>query len=191
MFSKTMQGNFSAERFLQDERSRKVRHEYVAGEVYAMAGASAHHNLIAGNCYVALRLHYRGTARRVFQENLLVKINWLPEPVFYYPDVMVCCDPRDNMDEYFCERPCLLVEVLSDSTARIDRNEKLRAYSQIQSLHAYLIVSQQAMHVVVYGRDRDWAPVILTAPEDTVTLDCDPAHPPLTMSLAQIYESIF
>lgn len=190
MLIETLPGKISFESYLQDERSRKIRHEYVAGHVYAMAGASAHHNLIAGNIYVALRLHYRGTPCRVFQENLLVKINWLDRTASYYPDVMVCCDATDNKDEYYCERPCVLVEVLSDSTARVDRNEKLRAYMQIPSLHAYLIVSQQAMHVTLHLRIGNWEPVILARPEDSVTLDCGPEHEALSLTLAQIYESI-
>lgn len=190
MLNPNLSGDISFEDYLQDERSRKIRHEYVEGHIYAMAGGSAHHNLIAGNLYIALRVHHRGTACRVFQENLLVKINWLAKPISYYPDVMVCCDATDNKDEYYCERPCLLVEVLSDSTARIDRNEKMRAYTQIPSLRAYLIVSQQAMHVTLHCRDGNWAPVLLTGRDDTVSLDCGPGHAPLSLTLAQIYESV-
>ncbi|MGQ0618644.1 MAG: Uma2 family endonuclease [Panacagrimonas sp.] len=190
MFIETLPGKIDFEQYLQDERSRTVRHEYVAGHIYAMAGASKQHNEIAGNLYVALRMHYRSTACRIFQENLLVKIHWLNRTASYYPDVMVCCDTTDNKDEYYCERPCLLVEVLSDTTARTDRNEKLRAYMQIPSLHAYLIVSQQALHVTLYRRDSNWEPVILTEIEETLTLDCGPGHAPLTLSLGQIYESV-
>lgn len=191
MFVETEPGKVSFEQYLQDERSRAVRHEYVAGHVYAMAGGSAHHNLITGNLYVALRLHYRDSPCRVFQENLLVRIQWLNRIASYYPDVMVCCDPADSADAYYCERPCLLAEVLSDSTARTDRHEKLRAYTHIPSLHAYLIVAQQAMHVTLHRRATEWEPEVLTRADETVTLDCGVPHAPLQMTLAQIYDSVF
>lgn len=190
MFIETLPGKIEFEQYLQDERSRTVRHEYVAGHIYAMAGASKQHNEIAGNLYLALRQHFRGQGCRIFAENVLVKINWLPKPVSYYPDVMVCCDPEDRASEYYCERPCLLVEVLSDSTARVDQQEKLRAYMQIPSLHAYLIVAQQAMHVTLFRRDSNWEPLILSSADESVTLDCGTGHAPLTLTLAQIYESV-
>lgn len=190
MFIETLPGKISVEQYLQDERSREVRHEYVAGHVYAMTGASKQHNEIALNVTFAARRHFREAGCKVYAENVLVKIVWLAKPALYYTDVMVCCDPDDKADEYYCERPCLLVEVLSDSTARTDRNEKLRAYMQIPSLHAYLIVSQQAVHVTLYRRDSNWEPVILTAVEETLTLDCGPGHAPLMLSLGQIYESV-
>lgn len=190
MFIETLPGKIEFDQYLEDERSRQIRHEYVAGHIYAMSGASKHHNDITLNIAFAARTHCRGQGCRIFAENVLVKLNWLPKPVSYYPDVMVCCDPEDKANEYYCERPCLLVEVLSDSTARIDQQEKLRAYTQIPSLHAYLIVAQQAMHVTLHRRDSSWEPLILTQPADSVTLDCGAGHGPLTLTLAQIYESV-
>jgi len=178
------------EQYLLDELTRTIRHEYLGGTAYAMSGGSAHHNLIAGNLYVALRQHYKPQGCRVFQENMKVRITWDSHPYYYYPDVMLCCDPKDKGDEYFCERPCVLVEVLSDSTSRTDRVEKLRAYQQLPSLHHYLIVSQQAMFVTLHSRGNDWQPAIFTAVEDLITLDCGAAHSPISISLATIYESV-
>ena len=190
MSSRANQQMTSEEQYLLDELTRTVRHEYLGGTTYAMSGGSAHHNLIAGNLYVAFRQHYRTQGCRVFQESMKVRISWDAHPYYYYPDVMLCCDEKDRGDEYFCERPCVLVEVPSDSTSRTDRVEKLRAYQQLPSLHHYLIVSQQAMLVTLHSRSNGWQPQNLLSANDLVSLDCGPAHTPISISLATIYESV-
>lgn len=81
----------SPEDYLEGEKQSEFRHEYVAGYVYAMTGASEAHNLIAGNLHAALHAHLRGGSCRVFINDMKVRV----ADAFYYPDLMVCCDPAD------------------------------------------------------------------------------------------------
>src|SRR5687768_17178933 len=111
--------------YLEGERSSPVRHEYVAGRVFAMAGASDDHNRIAGSLFGEIYSHLRGKRCEAFTNDMKVR---LPESdAFYYPDVLVACDPSDN-NRYFRERPSHIFEVISPETERVDRREKMLAY---------------------------------------------------------------
>jgi Uma2 family endonuclease len=104
----------------------------------------------------------------------------------YYPDVMVVCDPTD-IDERFVERPCLVIEVLSPTTASTDKREKLLSYRRIPSLEAYLIVSQDARHVVRHWRDSKgawWREELVG--EGSMRLTC----PHTELQFGQIYKGI-
>ena len=81
---------------------------------------------------------------------------------FYYPDIMVACDPSDR-DPYYRNRPLLLMEILSPSTERIDRTEKLEAYRHIESLQEYLLVTQDRRRVEVQRRESGWRPEVIAA----------------------------
>jgi Uma2 family endonuclease len=168
--------------YLALEQTSPERHEYVAGQVYAMAGGSEEHDLIAGNFYSRLRAHLRGSDCRVFSGNMKIHIPALD--IFYYPDLSVTCDPNDR-ERYFKERPKLLVEVLSPGTERIDRNEKLINYRQLPSLEEYLLVSQTAPWVGVYRRHGSghWASETVQG-QGQLTLE----SVGLTMTLAEVYE---
>ena len=136
--------------YLENERIDNVRHEYLGGFVYAMAGASAAHNLIALTLATRLRGNVRSKGCQVFISDMKVKIAAVD--TFYYPDVMVTCDAADNAD-YFRTSPVLIIEVASPTTAVTDRREKLLAYQRIASLREYVIVSQAEMSVQLYRRD--------------------------------------
>lgn len=140
----------SADEYLAREARARVRHEYVAGQVYAMAGASEAHNTIALNLASRLREHLRGGPCRVFISDMKVRVE--AADAFYYPDVLVTCDPADA-GQYVKERPCLIVEVTSPSTAMIDRREKLLAYRGLPTLEEYVLIDSTAHRVEVYRRD--------------------------------------
>ena len=142
--------HLTVEDYLDGEKTSQVRHEYVAGQVYAMAGSSARHNGIALNLATRLRPHLRGGMCRVFMSDVKARIEALD--LFYYPDVMVSCDPEDRND-YFRSRPCLIVEVTSPSTESIDRREKLHAYQTLDSLREYVLLAQDEVKAHVYRRD--------------------------------------
>jgi Uma2 family endonuclease len=96
-------GLISPEEYLEGELLAEIRHEYVYGHVYAMGGASDDHNRIAGNIFNELSNRLRGRHCEAFINDMKAKV--LPDShVFYYPDVMVVCDPSDNA-KYFRERP--------------------------------------------------------------------------------------
>jgi Uma2 family endonuclease len=174
----------TVEEYLENERHSEVRHEYLAGLVYAMAGASAVHNLIAGNLFARLRGHLRGKGCQVFISDMKVKIDAID--TFYYPDVMVTCDPADNAD-YFRTSPVLIVEVASPTTAVTDRREKLLAYQKIASLREYIIVSQSEARIEVYRRDRNgrWWEATLGA-DDILELESVDLHLPAN----EVYEDV-
>ena len=173
----------SLEAYLEQERSATVKHEYAAGHTYAMAGASERHNGIALNLAAFLHGATRDRPCRAFVSDMRVAI----DQVVYYPDLMVCCE-TDDSDPWLKRAPCLVIEILSESTERIDRGEKLYNYRRIPTLRAYLLVSQDAMRVEVYRRDGadDWRHEVHEGAEARILLDCPPAE----LALAQIYERI-
>ncbi len=150
----------SVQDYLAGEPHGLVRHEYVSGQVYAMAGASERHNRIAGNLFFHLRAATRGTPCAVFIHDMKLRI--LHQDSFYYPDVMTTCHPRDTQSLYK-EYPSLVVEVLSPSTEVIDRREKLIAYRNLASMRHYLIVWQEEKRVEWHSRNAQdgWGVTVL------------------------------
>jgi Uma2 family endonuclease len=170
--------------YLENEKASAVRHEYLAGLVYAMAGASATHNLIAGNLFARLRAHLRGGPCQVFISDMKVKIEAVD--TFYYPDVMVACDPSDNAD-YFRTNPTLIIEVTSPTTAAVDRREKLLAYQKIPGLRQYALIAQDEISVQLYSRDKNgrwWEEAL--GPDDVIELDCVD----MNMTVKEAYEDV-
>ncbi|HEY6114410.1 MAG TPA: Uma2 family endonuclease [Candidatus Dormibacteraeota bacterium] len=139
----------SVEEYLRLEESSAVKHEYVAGEIYALAGASKRHNEIAVNIATRLAAAARGGPCRVYVSDVKLRAT---EEVFYYPDVMVACDPRGE-DPLVEGAPCLVVEVTSLSTEVTDRREKALLYKRIPTLKAYVIVHQDRRRVERHFRD--------------------------------------
>ncbi len=141
----------SVEDYLEGERLSEIRHEYVGGQVYAMAGASDDHHQIVTNICGELRQRLRGKRCEPFMADMKLKI---PDgQAFYYPDVLVACDPSDNAT-YFRERPTVVFEVLSPETERTDQREKCFAYALIPSLRVYVIVAQDKRQLTVLRRGR-------------------------------------
>ncbi len=107
----------SVEDYLTGELESEVRHEYFGGVVRAMAGASDRHERVSGNLFAALHAHLKGGPCQVFKDGMKLRLEVNKSDVFYYPDVMVACDPKDD-HRYFRERPSLVVEVLSEDVNR-------------------------------------------------------------------------
>jgi len=137
-----------AEYLAAEERSA-VRSEYVAGEVFAMAGASERHNRIAGNIFFHLRAATRGHRCRAFMADMKLRI--AARRVFYYPDAMLVCDDADDHPLYK-ERPVFVAEVLSAASATVDLREKWLAYREIASLRHYLVVDSERVWAKLYSR---------------------------------------
>lgn len=136
----------SFETFLELEARSQTRHEFVDGLLFAMAGEADYHNIIAGNIFVAAEMAAKNRGCTVFIENMLLQT---PEGPTYYPDVFVTCEEA-NDGARFKRFPCLVVEVLSETTSDIDRGEKLHNYSKIPSLKAYVLVSHDRRLVETY-----------------------------------------
>ena len=141
----------SVEDYLAGELVSPVKHEYLGGIVYAMAGSQNAHNLIASNVLIALGARLRGSACRPYNSDTKIRIR-LPHQVrFYYPDASVVCRPNLPTDT-FQDEPAVIVEVISSRTRRTDEGEKKDAYLTIPSLCVYLLVEQESPTVVLYRR---------------------------------------
>jgi Uma2 family endonuclease len=178
---------FTVEEYLTLERDAEIRHEYIAGQIFAMAGTSEEHNLIAGNIYNALRSHLRGSSCRAFFSDIKVKVKLPTADIFYYPDVLVTCDSNDN-DKYFKTSLNLIIEVLSDSTETIDKREKRINYQTLESLQEYVLVSQDKIQVEVYRKDNNgnWT-IESLGKGDRLQLN----SVGLTLTMADLYEDVF
>jgi Uma2 family endonuclease len=141
----------SVEDYLAGELNSPVKHEYVGGVVYAMAGARNAHNLIAVNTIAALRSRLRGKRCCPFNSDTKIRIQLPTHTRFYYAGVPVICRPNPQ-GESFQDEPVVIFEVLSRSTRRIDEAEKKDAYLTIPSLAAYVLIEQETAAVLVFRR---------------------------------------
>ena len=141
----------SPEDYLHEEEQRTHKHEYRQGQVYAMAGASNNHVLITVNLSSLLRNHLRGKGCLPYIADTKVRIESIN--TYYYPDLLVTCDSRDReFSNYLCY-PCLIVEVLSQTTEAFDRGDKFTDYRNLDSLQEYVLISQTKMQVDCFRRN--------------------------------------
>jgi Uma2 family endonuclease len=172
--------------YLAGELESPIKHEYLGGAVYAMAGARNVHDRIASNTLVALESRLRGKRCQAFNSDTKVRIQ-LPSHVrFYYPEVSVACRPNPPLDS-FQDQPVVIVEVLSSQTRRIDEGEKKDAYLMIPSLGVYLLVEQEIPAVVAFRRtEHGFLREVYVGPDAVIPLgEIDTVLP-----LAEIYESV-
>jgi Uma2 family endonuclease len=170
------------EEYLAFEEQSPIKHEYVAGEVYAMSGVTLRHNVITLN----LVRHLHGPARRRGCSVLATDVKLQTADRVYYPDVMVACGKAAQV-ELIVEEPTFLAEVTSRSTRATDRREKLEAYKQIAPLRCYLIVDQRREHVIAYTRDAggEWARDEIAGDGEVAIAGLD-----LRLTTAEIYEDV-
>ncbi len=177
----------SVEDYLEGELVSEVKHEYLGGEVHAMAGASNQHNEIAGNSYLAFGTALRGKPCRPFNSDTKVRVQFFNHTRFYYPDAMVVCHKNHAQDQWQ-DRPVVIVEVLSESTRRIDLAEKREAYLTIPSLMVLILAEPDEPALTVHRRQPDGG----FAREDYSGLDAVVPLPEIEASfpLAEVYEGV-
>lgn len=137
----------TVDEYLEAEEEAEVRHEYVYGEIFALADKNITHSLIGTNT-VRLLANAAGPGCRVHGSNMRLRVE---ERLFYYPDAMVVCEPPAN--DLYETSPCVVVEVLSPTTARNDRLEKRFAYPSLPSLQLYLLIESRRRGVTGYYRE--------------------------------------
>ena len=144
------------EEYLTGETHSPVKHEYHDGEVFAMAGASDEHVTIAANLTALILPVARQKGCRTYSSDMKVRVETANR--FYYPDLLVTCDPRDRETRYYKQHPKLIIEILSDSTEAFDRGDKFHHYQELESLQEYVLVSQTQAQLDVLRRtsDRRW-----------------------------------
>lgn len=177
----TQQVSFISEQeYLDGEKISPIKYEYVDGHVYAMAGAHANHNLITGNVHGEIRNHLKGKSCRAYMSDMKVRLN--NGTKYYYPDVLVNCPAITG---YFTENPILLVEVLSDSTRRIDETEKRLAYIHIESLEEYVLIAQDFVQIEVIRKSDGWKSSKYFLGDEVTFSSIG-----LTLPVADIYEGV-
>jgi Uma2 family endonuclease len=142
--------------YLEIERlSREIKHEYVGGEVFAMAGGTVEHSALATALAALLFAHLRGRPCHVHGSDLRISVR--AADVATYADAAVVCDPveRDPDSPTHVTNPRVVVEVLSPSTERYDREQKRLYYQQLDALREYVLVAQDRRHVEVWRREGD------------------------------------
>jgi Uma2 family endonuclease len=139
--------------YLAGEAISPIKHEYVAGEVFAMAGASEEHATIAGNVFAMLRAHVRGGPCRVYIADMKLRVE--RARAFFYPDVFVTCDAADAAEPTAKQRARVVVEVLSESTEAYDRGAKFASYRQLPTLEEYVLIDSRSRSVEVFRRRPD------------------------------------
>ena len=146
-----LQSPFDRSAYLAWEAEQPVKHEFVAGELFAMVGARQDHVVVALALASRLRTHLRGTRCRAYVADM--KLQVLAADAIFYPDVMVSCDEADRQRPLALQAPCLVVEVLSESTAAFDLGAKFAAYRQLPSLQEYLVVDIDRRHMELFRRE--------------------------------------
>jgi Uma2 family endonuclease len=143
--------------YLAHEEASNVKHEYLNGEIYAMAGGTPEHASLAVAIASLLRNQLAGKECRVFSSDLRIRI--VETGLTTYPDVSVVCGPLelDPQSRETVLNPRVLVEVLSHGTERYDRGEKFEHYKRVSSLEEYVLVSQKEPWIEVFRRsDNSW-----------------------------------
>lgn len=162
---------YSVREYFEIEKTSPIKHEFVYGEIFAMGGASERHNTIAFNIGGELHQQLKGSTCRGYTSDMRTRIN---DQLYYYPDVVVACDIRlevmDNLETLV--NPILVAEVLSRSTAKYDRDVKLREYQQIGSLRYYLMVAQNQVNVTLFSKldDSIWINTTYSSLDDVIDL---------------------
>lgn len=178
--------------YLDWEARQPLRYEYAEGQIWAMTGGTIPHNQIAVNLVALLRPHLRGKNCKVLSGDAKVAVS--EDGPFFYPDVTVTCDDRDRTARNYIRFPCLVVEVLSESTEARDRGLKFRRYRQIETLQEYVLIDPERYLVECYRRnERDnWelvntiSEVAGVAAEGRLAIN----SVGLEISLSQIYEDV-
>lgn len=142
--------------FFAWEAEQPVKHDYVAGEVFAQAGARQDHVVVALNIATSLRQKLRGTPCRAYISDMQLEV--VQADAVFYPDVMVSCHPEDLAAERVLHHPRVIIEVLSDGTAAYDRGAKFAAYRMLDSLQEYVLVDPERRSVEIFRRlpSNDW-----------------------------------
>ena len=162
--------HMTVDQYLAFEHQSPARHEYLAGEVFAMTGSSLQHNTIATRLFAAVTAHLRGTPWQAFMSDVKVRVRTNMRDYFYYPDMLVlsdsdhCAEGAGNAP--FVRTARLIAEVISPSTENIDRREKAMMYREITSLEEYVLIAQEECEVTIIRRRQNWRPVVCNALDD-------------------------
>lgn len=186
MLALTNANYLTPEEYLAWEAQSDTKHEYIDGEVYAMAGTTDLHNTIALNLAILLRNHLKGSGCQVYFADVKVRVE--RHNCYYYPDLFVTCNPQDKENATVKYFPKLMIEVLSPSTERFDRGDKFKDYRTLDSLEEYMLVNNHYQQVEIFRRNHDgsWRFESFSEPTSQIPVHCLD----LTVAIADIYEEV-
>ncbi len=158
------------DQYLVWEETQPEKYEYIDGEVYAMGGGSVNHGRIVIRLTSLFETHLEGSP--CITGNSDIKVKGVASQNYTYPDASVTCDERDRQTPHYITYPCLIVEVLSESTEAYDRGSKFRLYRQNPVLQDYLLVSSSKIEMDLYHKNEagDWV-ILNYQPGDTIELN--------------------
>jgi Uma2 family endonuclease len=178
----------TAQQYLEWETLQPEKHEFIAGEIFAMTGVRLNHNRVNGNAYALFLQALRGLPCGVFIAEVKVRVE--AADAYFYPDLVVTCDPADLADgnALAVRHPWLIAEVLSDSTASYDRGRKFEHYRALPSLTHYLLIDADRPHIDLFRKSADglWVLHPLGA-ADSLVIDAPHA---LTIPVVALYEGV-
>jgi Uma2 family endonuclease len=182
----------TAEEYLAFDRASRTRHEFYWGDVHAMSGASPDHIRIVHNLIKSFEDRLEGSRCQTFSSELRVRVN--PSGMYAYPDFLVVCGERRYLETrpLTLLNPTLIVEVISESTELYDRGLKSIQYRRIESLRAYVLISQKSMVVEWHTRTDDddrWMIHVTVGPDGVLDLP-DTLALPIAIPLSAIYDRV-
>ncbi|EAZ94220.1 Uma2 family endonuclease [Crocosphaera chwakensis] len=188
MITQIEKRHYSIEEYLELEKQADIRHEFINGNIIAMAGGTTNHNEIVTNLCLLLKPILRQQGGRVYTENVRL---WISDfNVFTYPDVMVIAsNPIYYTDsQTTVTNPVVIFEVLSESTRDYDQGRKFGFYRSINNLQEYILVDPETVSIMIYrrGKSKQWSLYILNEKTDNLTLN----SLNLELSLNSIYEGV-
>ncbi len=173
--------------YLALEASTREKHEFFRGEIFAMGGASAVHNLIVANAMSELRGALRQTQYRVYPSQMRVKV--CPGGLYTYPDIVIACG-KEHFEQpgETLVNPTVLIEVLSESSEAYDRGAKFEQYRALPSLRAYVLIAQDRMLVEHYARQADnrWLLTAYNRADDIVIIEALDSR----IAVAEVYLNV-
>jgi Uma2 family endonuclease len=187
MSSAAVKTRYTPEQYLALERQSPIKHEYYDGSIFAMAGASREHNLIAGNLFGDIRAQLRNHPCEVYVADMRVRVT--ATGLYTYPDVVAVCGEPQFLDSELDTllNPSVIIEVLSPSTEADDRGNKFAHYRRLESLQEYVLVAQDRVRVERFTRQGDeWLLTELSRLEDTLRL----ASIGCEMAVREIYAKV-
>ncbi len=176
----------SVEEYLQFEKASRDKHEYFKGEIFAMAGAGARHNVIFSNLFGDLAYRLKGKPCKPYGSDLRVHI---PEnSLFTYPDISIICGEiiPSQVDADTAVQPTVIIEILSPSTRNYDQGIKFKLYREIPTLKEFITIDSESIGIEAYriNSQGNWELKDYRSIDETLTIP----SVGLSLSLKEVYE---
>ncbi|MDD5214422.1 MAG: Uma2 family endonuclease [Methylococcales bacterium] len=179
---KLKQHYITEQEYLDDEKRRDIKHEYFDGEIFAMAGASSNHQRLISRLVQKISNHLEDTPCEVFSSDMKVRAD--EGNKYFYPDVVVACE-KQNDEPYFINSPRIIIEVLSNSTRKFDKDLKRKIYQTIPTFEEYVLIEQDHVEIEVCRKSENWQSNYYFIDDEVTFASID-----LTLPVLDIYKRV-